>query len=77
MFNRRGFNSQSSNLERIANQSQNMPQNENNSFYQSAINAVRNNDQNAGEQIAYRICEAYGLSKEQMLQKAKQFFGIN
>lgn len=79
MFNRRGFNSQSSNLERIAHKTDGNPnaQNDSDSFYQLAINAVKNNDQNAGEQIAYKICEAYGLSKDQMIQRAKQFFGIN
>ena len=38
------------------------------------INVVQNNDQVAGEQIANNILKQYGLTKEQGMQLAQQYF---
>lgn len=38
------------------------------------INAITNNDQATGEQIANNILKQYGMTKEQALQRAQQFF---
>lgn len=38
--------------------------------------AVQNNDAKKGEQIAMNLCKSYGVTKEQAIAQAKQFFGI-
>ena len=41
---------------------------------QAAVNAIMNNDANAGQQIANNLCQSNGVTKEQALQQAGQFF---
>lgn len=42
------------------------------SFAQSSLSAIRDMDANRGCQIADNICQSYGLSREQMLQRIAQ-----
>ena len=41
---------------------------------QSAVNAIMNGDANTGAQIAQNLCNSNGVSKEQALQQAADFF---
>lgn len=54
----------------------NNPQVTNNPRYQEMLKAVQNNDSKKGEEIANNLCESYGMTKEQALAQAKQFFGF-
>lgn len=40
------------------------------------INVIQNGDNAAGEQIANNILQTMGVSKDQAIQQARQFFGI-
>ena len=42
----------------------------------SMLDVVQNNDQQQGEQIARNLCQSYGITPEQAIQQAKQFFHI-
>lgn len=52
------------------------PNVQNNPSQQNMINAIRNGDDAAGQQIADNLCKTYGISREEALKKAKEFFGI-
>lgn len=41
---------------------------------QSAVNAIMNGDANTGAQIAQNLCNSNGVSKEQALRQAADFF---
>ena len=41
---------------------------------QAAVNAIMNNDPNAGQQIAQNLCNSNGVTKEQALRQAADFF---
>lgn len=41
-------------------------------FLQSGLNAIRNGDAKAGEDLANHILQSYGLTKEQALSIAKK-----
>lgn len=38
--------------------------------------AIQNGDQAKGEEIARNLCKSYGMTEEEALSKAKQFFGF-
>lgn len=38
--------------------------------------AIQNGDAKAGEEIAENLCKTYGVSKEEAITQAKQFFGF-
>lgn len=41
---------------------------------QAAVNAIMTGNAQAGEQLANNLCQSNGVSKEQALQQAGQFF---
>ena len=41
---------------------------------QAAVNAIMNGDANAGQQIAQNLCNSNGVSKEDALRQAAEFF---
>lgn len=41
---------------------------------QAAVNAIMNNDSQAGQQIANNLCNSNGVTREQALQQAGKFF---
>ncbi len=43
---------------------------------QEGFKAIKNNDASQGEQIARSICERNGVSVEDAISQAKQFFNI-
>lgn len=43
---------------------------------QELINVIKSGDSVKGEQIARNICQSYGVTPEQALDKATGFFGI-
>lgn len=43
---------------------------------QSMLEVIQNNDAEKGRQIAKNLCNSYGVSEEEMLSRAKQFFHI-
>lgn len=43
---------------------------------QNYINVIKNNDVASGEQIATNLCNSMGMSKEQAIAQARQYFGI-
>lgn len=43
---------------------------------QQFIEILRSGNSAAGEQMVNNLCQSYGISKEQALQQARQFFGI-
>lgn len=52
------------------------PQIKNNPNAQAYLQVIQDNDSSRGEQIANNICETYGVSKEQAVQMARQFFKL-
>lgn len=52
------------------------PQLANNPQAQELINVIKSGDSAKGEQIARNICQSYGVTPEQALDKATGFFGI-
>lgn len=40
------------------------------------LNVISSGDSKRGAEVADNLCKTYGMSREQMLQQAKQFFGI-
>lgn len=52
------------------------PQIANNPNAQELLNVIQSGDQKKGEEIASNLCETYGISRDDAVQKAKQFFNI-
>ena len=52
------------------------PQIANNPQAQQYIDVIRNNDEQQGRTIAQNICNAYGITPDQAIKQARQFFGI-
>lgn len=52
------------------------PQLASNPQAQELINVIKSGDAIKGEQIARNICQSYGVTPEQALDKATGFFGI-
>ena len=48
----------------------------NNPQAQNYINVIQSGDANRGQQIADNICKTYGVSRDEALNQAMQFFGI-
>lgn len=44
---------------------------------QNYMNVIRSGDNARGEQIANNLCNSFGISREQALQMAMNFFGMN
>lgn len=40
------------------------------------VNAIMTGDSQRGEQIAQNLCNGYGVSREEAVQRAKQYFNI-
>lgn len=58
------------------NQLQSNPQFANNPQAQALMTAIQNGDSVKGEEIARNICKTMGMSEQEALAQAKQFFGI-
>lgn len=54
----------------------NNPQIANNPNANEMLNVIQNGDNARGQQIAENLCKTYGMTPEQALSQAKQFFGI-
>ena len=52
------------------------PQIANNPNAQELLNVIQSGDQKKGEEIAGNLCKTYGVSRDDAVQKAKQFFNI-
>ena len=52
------------------------PQISNNPNAQELLNVIQSGDQKKGEEIANNLCNTYGISRDDAVQKAKQFFNI-
>ena len=48
----------------------------NNPQAQSFINVIQSGDSKKGEEIARNLCNTYGVTPEQAVQQAKNFFGF-
>lgn len=48
----------------------------NNPNAQELLNVIQSGDQKKGEEIASNLCKTYGISRDDAVQKAKQFFNI-
>lgn len=48
----------------------------NNPNAQNMLDVIRRNDAEQGKKIAQNLCNSYGVSEEEMLKRAKQFFHI-
>lgn len=55
---------------------QNNPNIQQNPQAQNMIDAIKNNDSVKGEQIANNLLQTYGVSKEDALKRAQQFFKL-
>lgn len=55
---------------------QHNPQIMNNPMAQNYINVIQSGDAQKGQQLAENICKSYGMTPQQALQQAKQFFNI-
>lgn len=51
-----------------------LPNNANNPNAQEMINVIQSGDSVRGEEIANNILQAYGMTKEQGIQRFKDFF---
>lgn len=54
----------------------NNPQIANNPMAQNMLNVIQSGDNRAGEQLANNLCQTYGISREDALKQAQQFFGF-
>lgn len=52
------------------------PQIMNNPMAQNYISVIQSGDAQRGQQLAENICKSYGMTPQQALQKARQFFHI-
>lgn len=52
------------------------PQVANNPRAQDLLNVIFNNDSVRGEEIARNLCQTYGVTPEQAVQQARQYFKI-
>lgn len=52
------------------------PQIANNPQAQDLINVIKSGDSVRGEQIALNLCQSYGVTPDQALDRATGFFGI-
>lgn len=43
---------------------------------QAYINTLKSGDNSKGEQLARNLCQTYGVSVEEALNRAKQFFNL-
>lgn len=48
----------------------------NNPNAQEFVDVIRNNDAQRGQMIAKNLCDTYGITPEQAISQAKQFFNI-
>lgn len=48
----------------------------NNPNAQSMLSVIESGDSEKGEQIARNLCQTYGITPEQAIRQAKQFFGL-
>lgn len=53
------------------------PQIANNPNANQLIDVLRNNDAQRGQVIAQNLCNTYGITPEQAVNQARQFFRIN
>lgn len=44
---------------------------------QNYIDVLKSGDAKKGEELANNLCSSMGMTKEQAINQAKQFFGIN
>lgn len=49
----------------------------NNPRAQEYISIIKNNDAQRGNEVAQNLCATYGMSADQAVGQAKQFFGIS
>lgn len=52
------------------------PQIANNPQAKEMISVIQSGDSQKGQQIAENLCNSYGVSKEEAIDQAKQFFKI-
>lgn len=52
------------------------PQVMNNPMAQNYIGVIQSGDVQKGQQLAENICKSYGVTPQQAMQQAKQFFNI-
>lgn len=52
------------------------PQVMNNPMAQNYIGVIQSGDAQKGQQLAENICKSYGVTPQQAMQQAKQFFNI-
>lgn len=55
---------------------QNNPTVANNAQAKNMLDVIRRGDSAVGEQIAMNLCNTYGISKDDAIKRAEQFFGI-
>lgn len=48
----------------------------NNPRAQDFVGVIQNGDAQRGQQIADNLCQSYGVTREEAIRKAKNFFGI-
>lgn len=63
-------------MQNLVSAAMNNPQVKNSPLAQEGLGAIFSNDNKKGEQIANNILASYGLTKEQGIEKAKEFFHI-
>lgn len=48
----------------------------NNPQAQDYLNVIQNGDSARGQQIADNLCQTYGISRDEAIRQAKQFFNL-
>lgn len=54
----------------------NNPNIANNPQAQSYLQIIQNGDAKRGQQVADNLCQSFGMTRDEALRQAKQFFGI-
>lgn len=70
------FNMQQFAMNMIQQRLQQNPQMAQNQNMAQMINVIQSGDNAAGEQLANNILQSMGVSREQAIQQAAQFFGL-
>lgn len=64
-------------MQTIINAAMNNPNVQKSPLAQEGLGAIFNNDNKKGEEIANNILASYGMSREEGVKRAKEFFHLN
>lgn len=63
-------------IQTLINAAMNNPNVKQSPFAQEGLGAIFNNDNKKGEELANNILQSYGMTREEGIQRAKEFFNL-